>query len=165
MKKPTDLRIMAAAVAAALVLLTSCAMKTVSTESFGDKNAPKKVLIAYDYSSFKAQAANEAKEMLTAEGCFVTVTDVALLSAQSADSYGAVVLMAPLVAWRLDGNVRNFIEKTGDKSRIILVTTAGGTDYKADIKGVDAVTEASVLDNADTLAHTVSGKVKALFNE
>ncbi len=151
----------------ALVLLAalfaSCALKTVKTETFGDPASRRAVLLAYDYSDFKADVAGRVMKDLTGDGYRVRVTDVSHLSGESAEPYGAVVLMAPLVVWQLDKNVRDFIEKSPDKARIILVTTAGGPDWKADIKGVDAVTEASVLSDAEALAHTVTGKVRALF--
>lgn len=157
--------ILAAALIAVLAVFPACSLKTVKTETLGNPEAMKRVLIAYDHSAFKAKAASEAAALLASEGFSVTLTDVGRLLEQDSEKFGAVVLMAPLVAWRMDENVRAFIAKTPERDKIVLVTTAGGPDWKADIEGVDAVTEASVMENADTLAHTIAGKAKALIDE
>lgn len=155
---------LAAALIAVLALFPACSLKAVKTETFGSPEAAAMVLIAYDHSAFKAKAASQAASILASEGFSVTVIDVSRLLEQDPGKYGAMVLMAPLVAWRLDENVRAFIAGAGDRDRIVLVTTAGGPDWKAGIEGVDAVTEASVMENADALAHTIAGKAKALIH-
>jgi hypothetical protein len=150
-------------VAAVMFLLESCAARMVKTETLGDPRSPGRVLIAYDYSEFKADVAQRAGAVLAGAGLSVTMTDAGRLAEESPDSYGAVVLLAPVHMWQLDGNVRDFMARASDRKRIILVTTAGGSGYKADIKEVDAITEASVLRDADALARTLVGKVKALL--
>ena len=144
------------------VALFGCAERMATMEK-GDKSSNKRTLITAEQSEFKQAVVQRIAETLEKEGGFVKVADVKSLLDESMGDYQAIVIVSTCKASRLNRRVRKFLESADEqeKQKIILLTTAGGEDWQANVPGVDAITSASKMGKADAVAETVIEKVRA----
>jgi hypothetical protein len=148
------------------LVFSGCAAKAVKTTEWGDLKARQKVLIATQRSEFKEAVVSRIVEDLEKDLCYVKVIDLKKLKTDSATGYDAIVVVNTCKAWRLTGGASKFVKEFPDKGRVVLLTTAGGEDWKPKSVEVDAITSASKEQKADPVADEIARKVrKILFTE
>jgi hypothetical protein len=69
------------------------------------------------------------------------------------------------MGWTVDVEVERFLAKYGHLSSIIVLTTSAGGDVLPDLenRNIDAISSASVLDRAQTLAQEMIAKINRLI--
>ena len=141
-----------------------CAVRAVKTTEAGDPRAGNKVLIATQRSEFKEAVVSRIVEDLGKDLCYVKVIDLKTLKHEPAQDYDAVVVVNTCKAWRLSGGASRFVKEFPDKERVVLLTTAGGEDWKPKGVEVDAITSASKEQKADPVADEISRKVRSILD-
>lgn len=141
-----------------------CAAKAVNTTEWGDLRSDRKVLIATQRSEFKQAVVSRIVEDLEKDSCYVKVIDLKKLKIDSAAGYDAVVVVNTCKAWSLSRGASKFVKDFPDKSRVVLLTTAGGEDWRPKSVEVDASTSASKEQKADPVADAIAAKVRKILN-
>ena len=141
-----------------------CAFRAVKTTEAGDPRAGKRVLIATQQSEFKEAVVSKIVEDLKKDLCYVRVIDLKRLEDQPAADFGAIVVVNTCKAWSLSRGASKFVKRFPDKDRVVLLTTAGGEDWKPKSVEVDAITSASKAQKADPVAEEIVGKVRKILS-
>ena len=68
------------------------------------------------------------------------------------------------MAGRPDPRVESFIDVIPDKGKLVVLTTGRLDSWKPDSPEVDAITSASTMSETDSVAHTISDKVRVIIN-
>ncbi len=147
----------------ASLVLCGCAARAVSTAEWGDLKADQRVLIATQRSEFKEAVVSRVVEGLKKDLCYVKVIDLKRLEDEPATDYDAVVVVNTCKAWRLTGGASEFVKAFPDKDRVVLLTTAGGEDWKPKSVEVDAITSASKEQKTDPVAEEIVGRVRKIL--
>ena len=140
-----------------------CAAKAVNTTEWGDLKADQRVLIATQSSEFKEAVVSRVVEDLEKNLCYVKVIDLKRLEHEPAMDYDAIVVVNTCKAWRLTGGASKFVKAFPDKDKVVLLTTAGGEDWKPKSVEVDAITSASKEQKADPVADEISRMVRKIL--
>ena len=145
--------------------LLSCAVGTVNTVESGDKLTQNgRVLIATQKSEFKQAVVQAIKERLETHWRYLKVIDVRQLPDEITENYQAVIILSECLAGRPDPRVESFIDDTVEKEKLIVLTTGRLGSWKPESPGVDAMTSASVLTQADTIGQLIAQKTLKLIN-
>ena len=64
------------------------------------------------------------------------------------------------MAWRVEPDIQAFVKKVEDKQKVVVLTTTGDPDLTIEVKGVDSVTSASRMENAEAVSQRISGKLR-----
>lgn len=145
------------------LVFCGCAVRAVKTTEAGDPRAGKRVLIATQRSEFKEAVVSRIVEDLEKDLCYVKVIDLKRLADERAADFGAVVVVNTCKAWSLSRAASKFVKKFPDKGRVVLLTTAGGEEWKPKSVEVDAITSASKEHKADPVAEEIVGKVRKIL--
>jgi hypothetical protein len=140
-----------------------CAAKAVNTTEWGDLKAAQRVLIATQKSEFKEAVVSRIVEDLEKDLFYVKVIDIKKLRQEPATDYDAVVVINTCKAWRLTGGASKFVKEFPDKDKVVLLTTAGGEDWKPKKVEVDAITSASKEQKADPVAEDIVARVRKIL--
>lgn len=125
-----------------------------------------KLLIASRDSEFKQALVHRITEAFADRDFFIRIVGIEALADENAQAYGAVVILNTAMGWTVDIPVERFLEKYGQMDTIIVLTTADGGDVFPDLenRNVDAMSSASVMDQAGTLADTIIAKIDRLMD-
>jgi hypothetical protein len=129
-----------------------------SYELPGAASAPK-VLIATQGSEFKDAVVAGLVDHLKDRRASVKVIDVSALSRTNVDGWNAIVVIHTWELRKPPAAVKAFIERTGDRSKLIVLTTSGAGDFKTE--GVDAVSAASRMTDFYARVEEISARVDA----
>jgi hypothetical protein len=137
-------------------------------ESFevGTKDFDKRILIASRDSDFKVEVARRLGEALIDRPVYVKFIGIDALGGVDASSYDAVIVMTTCLAWGLDSATESFLKKNRDHGHIVVLITSGAGDWKPDMDewDFDAVTSASVMEDAESVAKTLLEKIGAVLD-
>jgi hypothetical protein len=120
-----------------------------------------KVLIASQGSKFK-NALVESVTTHLGEKATIHVIDVTTLPEVNEAEWDAVVLIHTTEQWKLQPDVKSFLERATDLHKIILVTTSGSGDWKTDDYDVDIITSASKTDELPSLMQEILSKIDSI---
>jgi len=128
------------------------------------KTVEKNVLIAVDSSNFKNTVISKIIKNLEKEAVVKTVPLTKLLK-EDPSNYQAIVLTNTCWAGNVNGTVKVFLKKLSDqdKKKVIVFTSAGGEDWSPSGLGCDCVTSASTMSKTDSIAETISLKVRKIL--
>jgi hypothetical protein len=145
------------------LVFCGCAAKAVNTTEWGDLKADQRVLIATQRSEFKEAVVSRVVEDLEKDRFYVKVIDLKRLEHEPATDYDAIVVVNTCKAWRLTGGASKFVKAFPDKDRVVLLTTAGGEDWKPKSVEVDAITSASKEKKADPVAEEIVSRIRKIL--
>ena len=149
----------------AVAALPGCDPAEVNEASINEPALERKVLIATWGTEFKKAVVAKLVEGLQDERVFVQQIDVRNLEAESAKGFQAVIVLDRCHAGRLSEPARQFLAAAPDKSRIVLVPTAGNLNWRPKDAGVDVISAASKIEQAGEVAAAILAKVRALLKE
>jgi hypothetical protein len=151
-----------ACVALLLTIIFSCTTRYVTTSEYGDSNATSRVLIATTSTDFKDVVIEKVSKTLAGEGIYVKVIDLKTVDHEESENFDAIMLVSTLHYGYMDGNVSAFLSKsnTKEKSKIIVLTTSGDQDWKAENLEVDAISSASRSNNISPISNQVVEKIR-----
>ena len=153
----------ACALGLALLCLGACATARVPTVESGPRKAGHRVLVATESSEFKQNVASLVAHDLEKDGGFIRVMDLSGLRQETAANWSAVVLIGACRFFSLDPRVACFVKNEPQRQKLILYTMARNQGFEAGLFGVDAITGASDLSDAASVARLLAGKVRALL--
>ena len=148
----------------ASLAVCGCAAKALNTTEWGDLKADQRVLIATQRSEFKEAVVSRIVEDLEKDLCYVKVIDLKRLEHEPATDYDAIVVVNTCKAWRLTGDASKFVKAFPNKDRVVLLTTAGGEDWKPRSVEVDAITSASKEQKTDPVAEDIVARVRKILD-
>jgi hypothetical protein len=146
--------------------LTCCRLHSMDKAESFEVNAPNlepKVLIATQGSKFKNAVVAGVIEHLKQRPAYVKVIDVTQLAQVDAAAWTAVVILHTWQSWKPQADAKAFIERTGDRHKLIVLSTSGSGEARID--GVDAIATASVMSDAPARAAEISKRVDVLLAE
>ena len=145
-----------------VILVVACNLRSVETsESEGVTPSAARILIATENSKFKRAVVSDVRQGLKPGNPYIKVIDVKALRRESTYNYDAVVIVNTCMAGRPDPRVEEFIQNAAEKDKLVVLTTGKLDSWKPDSKEVDAMTSASVMDQAATVARQIVDAVLA----
>ena len=125
-----------------------------------------KILVASRDSDFKVEIATRIGKALQSNPVYVKFIGMDQLAGEDASKYSAIIVMTRCVTWGLDSPVEAFLRKNAELTSIVVLFTSGDGNWKPDMEGMkfDAVTSASVLATADSVAGEILEKVYAILD-
>jgi hypothetical protein len=155
------------------LLLSSCSVgrkltpqSDISAYTVGDEEFETRILFASRDSDFKVEVARRIGEALKDRPVYVKFVGIDQLGGEDASAYSAVIILTTCLAWGMDSTTESFLRDNNDFDNIIVLITSGAGDWTPDMEGrnFDAVTSASVLADAESVADEILGKVYALID-
>ena len=146
-----------------MTVISGCSLGMVKGLEHGNKHCEKRILIATQQSEFKEVVVSRVLDGLLHDACYIKVMDLKKIAGESTERYQAIVIMNTCWVWRLNRHARNFLKDAREKERIILLTTANDEAWKPKKVEVDAITSASKMDKADSVAKHIIEKVRSLL--
>jgi hypothetical protein len=144
------------------IFLVACSLRSVETsESGGVTTSAARILIATENSKFKRAVVSDVRQGLKPGNPYIKVIDVKVLRRESTYDYDAVVIVNTCMAGRPDPRVEEFIQDAAEKDKLVVLTTGKLDSWKPDSREVDAITSASVMDQAAEVARQIVGAVLA----
>lgn len=136
-------------------------METAPSFEVNTPSNSSKLLIATQGSVYKNFVVEGVLEELKPLDIFIRVIDVSELSNINSATWDAIFITHTWELGTAPNSVKNFIEQTKVKQKIITLATSGeGTNQ---IIEVDAITSASVIEEADNDVNILLGKIKAIL--
>jgi hypothetical protein len=125
-----------------------------------------KILLASRDSDFKVEVARRIGESLGDRPVYLKFIGINQLNNEDVSDYSAIIVMAKCIAWGLDPETESFLKKNPELSGIVVLITSGDGDWKPDMEGrkFDAVTSASILENADSVTEEILVKVYTIID-
>ena len=147
------------------LVVYGCASQPVATVESGIPAAgDKKVLVATQKSKFKQAVVTEIYDELAQNAIYIKLIDVKGLKNQSTAEFSAIVILNRCMAGRPDPRVESFIDGEPQKNKIIVLTTGIGDSWTPEVRDVDAMTSASVMDQSDQIARSIVERILAMVN-
>ena len=144
------------------ILLVACSLRSVETsESGGLTTSAARILIATENSRFKRAVVSDVRQGLKPGNPYIKVIDVKALRGESTNDYDAVVIVNTCMAGRPDPRAEKFIQDAAEKHKLVVLTTGMLDSWKPDSKEMDAMTSASVMDQAGQVAREIVAAVLA----
>jgi len=147
------------------VLVVACSLRSVETSESGGLTASEaRILIATENSKFKRAVVSDVRQGLKPKNPYIKVIDVKTLRDQSTYDYDAVVIVNTCMAGRPDPRVEDFVENAAEKHKLVVLTTGMLDSWTPAAKEVDAMTSASVMDQAAEVARKIVAAVLVKLN-
>ena len=139
------------------VCLVGCAVTRAVRSTRLGRGGGERVLIAVQRTEFKLSVAEKAAKMLWDEGRTVETVEVEALDELRTGDYDAIAIANTLRVYRLNGHVRGFLARAeaAEKGKVVLFTTCATPGYDVEVPGVDAITGASRMSEAETSAREI----------
>ena len=146
------------------LLLMSCSIgrkltpqSDIDAYEIGKATFDTSILVASRDSDFKIDVARKIGEELGERPVYVKFVGVDQLDGEDASSYSAVIVMTTCLAWGMDSTTESFLREKGDLSNVVVLVTSGAGDWTPDPDDwdFDAVTSASVMQNAGDVAREI----------
>jgi hypothetical protein len=136
-------------------------MRTARPFELGQRGSRPSVLIATQGSAYKDAVTRALVSRLAAGPAHVKVIDVSELPPVLERDWDTVVLMFSWERWQAERHARAFIERCGEREKLVVLTTSGGGDER--LPCVDTVTSASELQHARADAAELGARVAAVL--
>lgn len=146
-----------------MIIISGCSLGMVKGLERGNKHCDKRILIATQQSEFKEVVVSRVLDGLVKDACYIKVMDLKKLASESTGKYQAIVILNTCWVWRLNRHARGFLKESSEKERIILLTTANDENWRPKKVQVDAITSASKMDRADSVAERIIEKARLLL--
>jgi len=132
----------------------------------GDDVTGTMVLVASSDSDFKIEVARRIGESLNDTPVHVRFIGLEQLAGEDISRYSAIIVMDRCVTWGLDIATESFLKKNTGLTSMVVLFTSGDGEWNPDMEGrkYDAVTSASILSNADSVADEILGKIYAILD-
>lgn len=132
--------------------------------ALGNPNADTKVLIASQGSDFKNTLVDSLTSRLADESMYMKVIDVTGLGEVNENDWDAVVLIHTTENWRLQSDVKAYLDRVHGLSKIIVVTTSGSGEWKSEDYDVDVVTSASKTEELPGMVKHIVARLEQIMH-
>lgn len=136
-------------------------MDVIEGTTINDPSAKNHVLIASQGSDYKNQVVDEVCGALKNNDTYIKVIDVTTIQEENATDYDAVIILHTWEIWEPQADAAQFIAQQTDLSHFVVHATSGSGDEI--IEGVDGISGASVLHDAEAVARQIVERTKAIL--
>lgn len=136
-------------------------------ESFevGSPELEQKVLIASQGSEFKNALVDNLKEHPKEKSFYIKVVDVSALGEVNENEWNALVLIHTTQQNRLQPDVKEYLNRAKNLSKVILVTTSGSGEWQTENYGIDIFTSASRMNELESLVSDILARIKTTIED
>ncbi|MDA9069239.1 hypothetical protein N9B67_00995 [Algibacter sp.] len=122
----------------------------------------RKLIIATQGSEFKNETTKNIVEFYKPDSIYIKVVDISSLSEIDPQNWNALVIMHTWENWKPPIDVKAFIDRTqAFQNKIVVLTTSGQGSFK--MKGIDAITGESKLENTASFTHLIIERLDPLL--
>ena len=121
-----------------------------------------KVLVGSQGSDFKNALLEKLIERIGKKDIYIRTIDVTTLSAIKEDSWDAIILINSIQWYKLQKDVRIFLNSAQATDRIIMLATSGDGDMKPKECKIDTITSASRLNGVDDKLELILSKLEPI---
>ena len=129
----------------------------------GTTGATGRLLIASQGSKFKNAAVERVIADLAEDSLYVRVIDVTSLGEIKEKEWDAILVLHTTENWRLQTDVKEYLERAQELDKVIVVTTSGSGEWKSDEYEVDILTSASKNDELPALTDRITEKIRSIL--
>jgi len=131
----------------------------------GNKNAKQHILIASQGSDFKDLLVDRLIQNLKEKQLYIKVIDVTNLSAINENEWNAMIIIHTTEKFVLQPDVKKYLDRARDLSKVILITTSGSGKWKTKDYNVDIITSASRKEELETLVPEIIKRVENIIGK
>ena len=132
----------------------------VEAYELGDVGSSKKLLIASQGSKFKNALVESVTTHTAKESIYVSVIDVTDLENFDDDDWDAILLIHTTEQWKLQPDVKAYLDRAKSLDKVIVVTTSGSGEWKSEEYDVDMMTSASKSEELPMLTNDIVSKLR-----
>lgn len=121
-----------------------------------------RVLIASQGSEFKDEVVRELVAGLKSDSVYIRVIDVSQLSEINETEWSAIAILHTWENWKPQPDAKQFVENSKAPGKLVLLSTSGSGVDK--MSGIDAISSASIKDQAPDLAHKMILRIKKILD-
>jgi hypothetical protein len=129
----------------------------------GTAGAAGRLLIASQESKFKNALVERVIADLAEDSLHVRVIDVTSLGDIKENEWDAILMLHTTENWRLQPDVKKYLERAQQLDKVIIVTTSGSGEWKSDEYDVDILTSASKSDELPALTERITEKIRSVL--
>ena len=129
----------------------------------GSTEMEHKVLIASQGSDFKNALVESLTTHLKEKPIFINVIDVTTLDEINEDEWGAVVLIHTTEQWKLQPDVKAYLDRAQDLNKVVVLTTSGSGEWKTEDYNIDVITSASKNEELPLLIAEILTRLDAIL--
>ena len=146
-------------------MLVSCARHVKETRHAIDDHAARHILIASGGSRFKDNIRERLVDAYRTEAN-IDVISIASLESVRPEAHDVILIMESCLAGgRLNRSVRDFLDNLENRDRVILFMTFGSPPEVYRDLGVEAITSASVVENAEAVLDEIHTSIRRILHE
>lgn len=136
-------------------------------ESFevGSPKLDQKVLIASQASDFKNALVDSLITHLEEKPLYIKVVDVSALGDVNEEEWNSLVLINTCQQYKLHPDVKKYLDKAKNLSKVILVITSGSGEWKTDEYDADIFTSTSKMYELKPLVSSILTLVKTILED
>jgi hypothetical protein len=146
------------------ILLLMNRQGVVEPYAIGETEAEAKVLIASQGSKFKNALVDSLTSRLTDESVYIGVIDVTGFGEIKEDDWDAIVIIHTTEQSAPPADVKQYLDRAQDLSKVIMVTTSGSGEWKSGDYDVEAITSASKTEEIPGITDDVVEKLGQLVH-
>jgi len=124
-----------------------------------------KVLIASQGSDFKNAVVESLTQYLREKPVYTKVIDVTALAEVNEDEWDAVVLIHTTEKWKLQPDVKAYLDRAEDISKVVPLTTSGSGEWKTKDFNVDVITSASKMSEMNSVLGKIISRLNVLLEK
>jgi hypothetical protein len=137
-------------------------MNTAATFEVNDATSSQHILIATQGSDFKDSVVHALVREFKSKQMYIKVIDITGLPQINEQAWTALIILHTWEYAKPPEEVKNFIDRTQDKKKLIVLATSGDGNYKID--GVDAITSASKLSEVSIKSTEIISRTNKLLS-
>ncbi len=122
-----------------------------------------KVLIGSQGSDFKNALLEKLTERIRKKDIYIRAIDVTTLSGINEESWDAIILINAIQWYKLQKDVRVFLNSAQTTDRIIMLATSGDGDVKPKEGKIDTITSASKMNRLDEKLERILSKLESIL--
>lgn len=127
----------------------------------GNAETEHKILIASQGSDFKNALVESLTTHLQKKRVYIKVIDVTSLQEVNEHEWDGLVLIHSSEQWKLQPDVKAYLDRATDLDKIVVVTTSGSGDWKTKDYDVDVLTSASKSEELPSLITNILSRLDA----
>jgi hypothetical protein len=131
----------------------------------GNPEQEQNVLIASQGSSFKDALIESLVTHLKDKEVYIKVIDVTTLQDIKENEWNALVMIHTTENWKLQSDVKNYLDQAEDLGKVVLVTTSGFGEWRTKDYDIDVITSASRTEELPALIGTITTRLEKILQK
>jgi hypothetical protein len=127
-------------------------------------NLETKVLIGSQGSDFKNTLVKKLTDKIGKKNIYIKVIDVTTLSDIKEEAWDAIILLNTIEWYKLQKDVRTFLDSAQMTDKIIMLATSGEGDMKQEECKIDTITSASKINIIDEKLKIILARLEQILS-